>query len=71
MPSDKFSNTGTEYMTTSKDNICRSCKYLISANQKKCLAFDRIPDLIWNQDIIHIEKYMGQKNDFVYQELIG
>ncbi len=68
MTDDKFTNSGSEYMQTSENNICHICKNLISVELRKCFAFDKIPGDIWDQDFVHTEIYPGQENEIMFKE---
>lgn len=68
MEESKFINNGSEYMNASDENLCQLCINLISSDEKKCKAFDKIPDEIWEQEFIHTEKYKGQKNGTIFEK---
>lgn len=67
MENDKFVNEGSEYMGISEENICYSCKNLISADERTCKAFKKIPSDIWEQEFIHTSKHPKQKNNIVFE----
>ena len=67
MKEEKFINSGTEYMETNENNICVLCKHLLSKKTKKCQAFGKIPDEIWEQEFIHTKQYPGQSNSIIFE----
>jgi hypothetical protein len=48
-------------------NLCEGCKNYIK--EKKCKAFDKIPDEIWIGPNDHSKPLPKQGNDIVYEKI--